>query len=47
LKDAFEKLDNEDEKRLFLRREMAEHNKQLADAARAAGVIAPQVYAIF
>ena len=26
---------------------MAEHNKQLADAARAAGVIKPQEYAIF
>ena len=47
LEDAFEKLGSEEEKRLFLRREMAEHNKQLADAARAAGVIKPQEYAIF
>lgn len=47
LVDAFEKLGSEDEKRLFLRKEMAEHNKQLADAARAAGVIKPQKYAIF
>lgn len=44
---AFEQLENEEEKRLFLRKEMAEHNKQLADAARAAGVIKPQEYAIF
>ena len=47
LEDAFEKLGSEDEKRLLLRKEMAEHNKQLADAARAAGVIKPQEYAIF
>ena len=47
LEDAFEKLGTEEEKRLFLRKEMAEHNKQLADAARAAGVIKPQEYAIF
>ncbi len=47
LEDAFEKLGSEEEKRLFLRKEMAEHNKQLADAARAAGVIKPQEYAIF
>jgi DNA-damage-inducible protein D len=40
-------LKNEDEKRLFLRREMAEHNKQLADAAKGAGVIDPIDYAIF
>ena len=47
LEDAFEKLGSEEEKRLYLRKEMAEHNKQLADAARAAGVILPQEYAIF
>ena len=47
LEDAFEKLGSEEEKRLFLRKEMAEHNKQLADAAKAAGVIKPQEYAIF
>lgn len=47
LEDAFDKLGSEEEKRLFLRREMAEHNKQLADAARAAGVIQPQEYAVF
>jgi DNA-damage-inducible protein D len=47
LEDAFEKLGSEEEKRFFLRKEMAEHNKLLADAARAAGVIRPQEYAVF
>lgn len=47
LEDAFEKLGSEEEKRMFLRKEMAEHNKLLADAARVAGVIKPQEYAIF
>ncbi len=37
----------EDEKRLFLRLEMIEHNKQLAEAAKNAGVIKPMEYAIF
>jgi len=37
----------EDEKRLFLRQEMIEHNKQLAEAAKNAGVIQPMEYAIF
>lgn len=35
--DAYNHLNSEDEKRLFLRKEMASHNKQLADAARNAG----------
>lgn len=47
LEKAFEHIENEDEKRLFLRKEMVEHNKQLADAARAAGVIKPWEYAVF
>ncbi len=47
LEESFEKLQNEDDKRLFLRREMTEHNKQLADAAKKAGVIQPWEYAIF
>ncbi|WP_345106473.1 DNA damage-inducible protein D [Mucilaginibacter panaciglaebae] len=47
LEQAFEQLKNEDEKRLFLRKEMTEHNKQLADAAKDAGVIQPWEYAIF
>lgn len=47
LEQAFEQLKNEDEKRIFLRREMAEHNKHLADAAKEAGVIQPWEYAVF
>jgi DNA-damage-inducible protein D len=47
LEQAFEQLQNEDEKRVFLRKEMAEHNKHLADAAKAAGVIQPWEYAVF
>ncbi|MCP4132703.1 MAG: DNA damage-inducible protein D [bacterium] len=37
----------EDEKRLYLRDEMKKHNKLLAEAAKNAGVIKPQEYAIF
>jgi DNA-damage-inducible protein D len=37
----------EDDKRLQLRQEMKEHNKQLASAAKQAGVIEPIDYAIF
>ena len=37
----------EEEKRLFLRQEMIEHNKQLAEATKNAGVIKPVEYAIF
>ncbi len=44
---SFKKLQSEEEKRLFLRREMVEHNKQLADAAKNAGVIKPWEYAVF
>jgi DNA-damage-inducible protein D len=47
LEQAFEQLKDEDEKRMFLRREMAEHNKHLADAAKGAGVIQPWEYAVF
>jgi len=47
LEQAFEQLKTEDEKRIFLRREMAEHNKHLADAAKVAGVIQPWEYAVF
>lgn len=47
LEDEFIKLKSEEEKRLFLRKEMAEHNKQLADAAKKAGVIQPWEYAVF
>jgi len=47
LEEQFGKLQSEEEKRLFLRREMAEHNKHLADAAKKAGVIQPWEYAVF
>ena len=47
LEEEFSKLPTEEDKRLFLRKEMAEHNKQLADAAKKAGVIQPQEYAVF
>lgn len=45
--DEYNRLDSEDEKRLFLRNEMKKHNLQLADAAKDAGVIEPIDYAIF
>ena len=44
---AYQKLTSEDDKRIFLRKEMAEHNKHLAEAAKGAGVIEPVDYAIF
>ncbi|MEP7128708.1 MAG: DNA damage-inducible protein D [Chitinophagales bacterium] len=44
---AYQQLKTEVEKRLFLRNEMTEHNKQLALAAKSAGVIEPIDYAIF
>jgi len=44
---SYQELKTEDEKRLFLRKEMFEHNKQLAAAAKNAGVIEPVDYAIF
>jgi DNA-damage-inducible protein D len=45
--DEYNQLSTEDEKRLFLRNEMAKHNSQLAAAAKDAGVIEPIDYAIF
>ncbi len=44
---AYQQLKTEEEKRIFLRKEMAEHNKYLAEAAKTAGVIEPIDYAIF
>ena len=44
---AYQQLRTEEEKRVFLRQEMYEHNKQLAQAAKNAGVIEPVDYAIF
>ena len=45
--DEYNRLSTEDEKRLFLRNELAAHNTQLAEAAQLAGVIEPLDYAIF
>ena len=45
--DEYNRLSTEDEKRLFLRNELAKHNTQLAAAAKDAGVIEPIDYAIF
>lgn len=45
--EEFNDLKTEDEKRLFLRKELSEHNKNLADAAKGAGVLLPTDYAIF
>ncbi|SDT64888.1 DNA-damage-inducible protein D [Mucilaginibacter mallensis] len=47
MEQSFEQLRSEEEKRLYLRKEMAEHNKHLADAAKDAGVIQPWEYAVF
>jgi len=47
LETSFGEIQNEEDKRLFLRKEMAEHNKKLADAAKNAGVIQPWEYAVF
>ena len=44
---AYQQLKTEEEKRIFLRKEMYEHNKHLAQAAKAVGVIEPVDYAIF
>jgi DNA-damage-inducible protein D len=44
---TYQRLKTEEEKRLFLRKEMFEHNKQLAAAAKNAGVVHPIDYAIF
>ncbi len=43
---AFQQL-KEDEKRLFLRNELKEHNKQLVEAAQQAGVVSTLDFAIF
>jgi len=45
--EAYQQLKTEEEKRVFLRKEMFEHNKHLAAAAKNAGVIDPIDYAIF
>jgi DNA-damage-inducible protein D len=43
----YQRLKTEEEKRIFLREEMSLHNKQLAEAAKDAGVVEPIDYAIF
>ena len=43
----YQSLKTEDEKRIFLRNQLKVHNKQLAGAAKNAGVITPIDYAIF
>ncbi|BDQ12744.1 DNA damage-inducible protein D [Sediminibacterium sp. TEGAF015] len=45
--EAYNQLSNKDEKRLFLRNELAKHNTHLAAAAKNAGVITSLDYAIF
>lgn len=45
--EEYQKLSNEEEKRLFLRTEMLKHNSLLASAAKDAGVIDNRDYAIF
>lgn len=45
--DEYNRLTSEEEKRIFLRNELARHNSQLADAAKNAGIIESRDYAIF
>ena len=47
LSDEFGKFKSDEEKRLFLREQMKEHNRYLASAAKEAGVVRPLDYAIF
>src|SRR3989338_126440 len=47
LSDEFGKFESDEEKRLFLRKQMKEHNRYLASAAKEAGVVKPIDYAIF
>ncbi len=47
LEERFEELRTEKAKRLYLRKELSEHNKKLAEAAKEAGVIRPWEYAVF
>ena len=47
LSDEFGKFESDEEKRLFLRQQMKEHNRYLASAAKEAGVVRSLDYAIF
>jgi DNA-damage-inducible protein D len=45
--DEYNRLNSENEKRIYLRDELKKHNIHLADAAKSAGVVEPIDYAIF
>jgi len=45
--EEYNRLSSEDEKRLFLRNQLSQHNLYLASAAKDAGVIEPIDYAVF
>lgn len=45
--EEYAKLGTEEERRMFLRKELTEHNKQLMATAKGAGVIDPIDYAVF
>jgi len=45
--EEYNELQSEEERRLFLRKELSGHNKQLMSTAKSAGVIDPIDYAIF
>jgi len=45
--DEYNQLDSDEQKRVFLRKQLRQHNTQLADAAKNAGVIDLIDYAIF
>lgn len=47
LSDKFGKFESDEEKRLFLRQQIKDHNRYLASAAKNAGVVKPLDYAIF
>lgn len=46
LQDEFKQL-TEDQKRVAIRQELKDHNRELAEAAKEAGVIEPKDYAVF
>lgn len=47
LADETKTLTSEDEKRIFLRNQIKEHNRYLSSAAKDAGVVTPQEFALF
>lgn len=46
IEDEYERL-SEEQKRIAIRKEIREHNKSLAEAAKDAGVVEPSEYAVF